>query len=253
MQLFNLVKKNQRFGYHLVDPSPWPFVGATSVFLMAVSAAMYFHGHQNGNYFLLFGFFMLCNVFFMWWKDIVRESTYEGHHTSVVQQGLRYGVILFIISELFFFVAFFWAFFHNSVSPNIELGSIWPPKGITPFNPWKVPFLNTIILLLSACSITWAHHAVVYGMRRQSIYSFFITIFLAILFTVFQGLEYTEAAFCFSDGTYGCTFYMTTGFHGFHVIVGTIFLTICAIRLINYHLTKQHHFGMEAAIWYWRY
>lgn len=237
MQSVNLIKSYPRHGYHLVDPSPWPFTGSISALLSVVGAVMYFHGYKIGHYFLFLGFLLLISVFFFWWKDIVKEATYEGYHTSVVQKGLRFGVILFIISEVFFFVAFFWSFFHNSVSPNIEIGNIWPPKGILVFNPWKVPFLNTMILLLSACSITWTHHSLIFGNRLQVIYSFIITIFLAFLFTFFQIFEYSEAFFCFSDGIYGSIFYMATGFHGFHGInICFFFLIILYFNFNGYFL-----------------
>ena len=248
-----VAKSYQRHGFHLVDPSPWPFVASLSALGTAVGAAMYLHGFYYGGYFFLLGFSMLNLVFFFWWRDIVREATFEGHHTSVVQQGLRYGVLLFIVSEILFFVAFFWAFFHSSVSPNIEIGATWPPKGISVFNPWEVPFLNTIILLLSGCTITWAHHAMVYGNRSQTLIAFSLTLVFAILFTGFQVFEYQEASFRLSDGIYGSTFYLATGFHGLHVFIGTLFIGICLIRFWNYHLTQQHHFGFEASAWYWHF
>ena len=167
--------------------------------------------------------------------------------------GLRYGMILFIVSELMFFVAFFWAFFHASLSPTVEIGAVWPPKGIEVLNPWEVPFLNTVILLSSGAAVTWAHHAIVAGARNQAIYGLILTILLAIFFTGLQALEYLEAPFTISDGVYGSTFYLATGFHGFHVFIGTVFLSVCLLRLINFHFTKSHHFGFEAAAWYWHF
>nr|YP_010338843.1 cytochrome c oxidase subunit 3 [Madagascaria erythrocladioides]UNJ18793.1 cytochrome c oxidase subunit 3 [Madagascaria erythrocladioides] len=249
----NLIKTYQRHGSHLVDPSPWPFVASMSALISAVGAAMYFHGFINGEYFLLFGFFLLNVTFYLWWRDVTREATYEGHHTSIVQNGLRYGVLLFIVSEVFFFVSFFWGFFHSSVSPNIEIGVLWPPKGISVFNPWEIPFLNTLILLLSGCTITWAHHAMVAGNRNHVLYSLVLTLILAIWFLSFQIFEYTEASFRLSDGIYGSTFYMATGGHGLHVMIGTIFIFVCFLRFIFYHLTQQHHFGFEASAWYWHF
>jgi cytochrome c oxidase subunit 3 len=214
---------------------------------------MYMHAYKGSGFVLTTGFFTLITTMFVWWRDVVRESTFEGHHTGIVQRGLRYGVILFIVSEVLFFFAFFWAFFHSSLAPTIEIGSIWPPKGIKVLNPWEIPFLNTLILLLSGSTVTWAHHAIVSNCRTQAILSLILTIFLAVIFTSFQGFEYSIASFRLSDGIYGSTFYMATGFHGFHVFVGTLFLFVCLIRLIKYQLTQQHHFGFEAAAWYWHF
>jgi len=162
-------------------------------------------------------------------------------------------MILFIASEVMFFLAFFWAFFHSSLAPTVEIGAVWPPKGIQVLNPWEIPFLNTLILLSSGAAVTWAHHAILAGYRKQAIYSLCVTILLAILFTAFQGYEYLSAPFTISSGIYGSTFYMATGFHGAHVLIGTTFLTVCLIREIHFHFTKNHHFGFEAAAWYWHF
>lgn len=209
------------------------------------------HAYTGGGVLLCFALVMVIYSMVVWWRDIIRESTFEGHHTYAVQVGLRYGVILFIISEIMFFVAFFWAFFHSSLAPTIEIGAVWPPKGIAVLNPWEIPFLNTIILLSSGAAVTWAHHALIAGNRQQAIQALIATITLAGIFTGFQAYEYVEAPFTISDGIYGSTFFLSTGFHGFHVIIGTIFLTICLFRVFAHHFTKLHHFGFEAAAWYW--
>jgi heme/copper-type cytochrome/quinol oxidase subunit 3 len=239
--------------FHLVDVSPWPVLGATSAFMMAIGAAMSMHSYVFGPQILLFGLISLLYTMFVWWRDVVREATFEGHHTSIVQIGLRYGMILFILSEVLFFAAFFWAFFTASLAPTIEIGSIWPPKGIHVFNPWEVPLLNTLILVLSGVTITWSHHAILAGDRKSAIISLALTVFLGLSFTALQVLEYVEATFNISDGIYGSTFYMATGFHGAHVIIGTLFLIVCLVRLIKYHFTSKHHFGFEAAAWYWHF
>lgn len=161
-----------------------------------------------------------------WWRDIIREATFEGHHTGAVQGSLRYGMLLFIVSEVMFFLAFFWAFFHSSLAPTVEIGAVWPPKGVQVLNPWEIPGLNTLILLSSGATVTWAHHAIIAGYRKQAIYSLFFTIILAILFTGFQCYEYVSAPFTISSGIYGSTFYMATGFHGAHVFIGTTFLIV---------------------------
>lgn len=214
---------------------------------------MYMHGYVKGHMLGLLGFSMICYAMYVWWRDIIREATFQGHHTRTVQLGLRYGMILFIVSEIMFFFAFFWAFFHSSLAPTIEIGAIWPPKGIDVLNPWDIPFLNTVILLTSGASVTWAHHAILAGQRAQAIVSLQVTVLLAMFFTALQVMEYIEAPFTISDGIYGSTFYMATGFHGFHVFVGTVFLTVCLVRVMKNHFTMQHHFGFEAAAWYWHF
>lgn len=240
-------------GYHLVDPSPWPFVTAISALMTTIGAAMYMHSFIGGDLLLLSGVVMLITNMALWWRDVIRESTFQGHHTYMVQKGLRYGMILFIVSEIFFFIAFFWAFFHSSLAPSVELGAVWPPKGIEVLNPWEVPLLNTVILLSSGATVTWAHHAIISGDRSGAIIGLSLTVFLALIFTALQGLEYYEAPFTIADGIYGTTFFLATGFHGLHVIIGTIFLTVCLIRLIKYHFTRHHHFGFEAAAWYFHF
>ena len=243
----------QKHPFHLVDPSPWPLLTALSTFGITSGGVLYMHSYKNGGLVMSLG--LLCTLYCMgcWWRDVVREATFEGHHTSAVQVGLRYGMILFIISEIMFFFGFFWAFFHASLSPTLEIGGIWPPQGIAIFDPWHIPFLNTLILLLSGSSVTWSHHAIVHGFRKEAIISLIITLVLAVIFTGLQGFEYVNAQFNISDSVYGTTFYLCTGFHGFHVIVGTLFLSVCLIRIFKYHLTKEHHFGFEAAAWYWHF
>nr|YP_009325904.1 cytochrome c oxidase subunit 3 [Vertebrata lanosa]APC24945.1 cytochrome c oxidase subunit 3 [Vertebrata lanosa] len=250
---FHTKKIYQKHPFHLVDPSPWPFMASLASFSCAISSVLYFHLFYFGKIFLLMSFIFLFLIMFVWWRDVSRESSFEGHHTGLVQQGLRYGILLFIVSEIFFFIAFFWAFFHNSISPSIEIGSIWPPKGIYVLNPWQIPFLNTLILLLSGCTVTWCHHSLISNSRNQVITSLSLTIILALFFTLLQVYEYKMADFRLSDGIYGSTFYLATGFHGFHVLVGTISLFICLIRFFNFQLTQQHHFGFESSAWYWHF
>jgi cytochrome c oxidase subunit 3 len=237
--------------FHLVDPSPWPLFASFACLATTAGGVMYMHAYLGGGVLLTVGLMMIFYSMFVWWRDVIRESTFQGHHTTPVQLGLRYGMILFIASEVMFFLAFFWAFFHSSLAPTVELGAVWPPKGITVLDPWEIPFLNTIILLTSGAAVTWAHHAILAGYRKEGITGLGITILLAVIFTGFQAFEYIEAPFTISDGVYGSTFYLSTGFHGLHVIIGTIFLFICLLRLQKGHFTKLHHFGFEAAAWYW--
>ena len=239
--------------YHLVDPSPWPLFGSLSALASTLGGVMYMHSFRGGSTLLMFGLAMLMYTMFVWWRDVIRESTFEGYHTSVVCRGLRYGMILFILSEVMFFVAFFWAFFHSSLAPAVEIGAVWPPKGIDALNPWGVPFLNTLILLSSGAAVTWAHHALRAGLFMSTLKGLLATIILAAVFTSLQGVEYIEAPFTISDGIYGSTFYLATGFHGFHVIIGTVFLTVCCVRHYLGHFTSNHHFGFEAAAWYWHF
>jgi cytochrome c oxidase subunit 3 len=244
---------DKRHTFHLVDPSPWPLV--TSRFLLGLTGgtAMYFHGYMGRLLISMFSLIRVIVSMCFWFRDIVRESTYQGRHTVNVQNGLRMGVILFITSEVLFFFSFFWAFFHSRLVPTIDIGSVWPPVGILALNPWEVPLLNTIILLSSGVTVTWAHHSIVGGERRQRIQRLTLTILLGLFFTSLQYLEYVEAAFTIADSVYGSTFYMATGFHGVHVIVGTTLLFVSLLRVLDHHMTSEHHFGFEAAAWYWHF
>nr|UOU95612.1 cytochrome c oxidase subunit III [Anthocharis scolymus] len=237
--------------YHLVDFSPWPFTGAIGSMTLVTGLVKWFHNF-NMNL-LILGYFIIILTMYQWWRDVCREGTYQGKHTILVSKGLRWGMILFIISEIFFFISFFWAFFHSSLAPNIELGTMWPPMSIIPFNPFQIPLLNTIILITSGLTVTWAHHALMNNNFSQTSQSLFITILLGFYFSMLQAFEYYEAPFTISDSVYGSTFFMATGFHGLHVIIGTIFLLTCFIRLINNHFSSTHHFGFEAAAWYWHF
>lgn len=243
----------QKHPFHLVDPSPWPFLSSCAVFTTTVGAVMYMHMYMYGGWVLTLGFLGILYSMFVWWRDVIREATYQGHHTLAVQTSMRYGMLLFIVSEVMFFLAFFWAFFNASLAPSIELGSVWPPQGIEALNPWEVPFLNTLLLLSSGASVTWAHHAILAGAHTQATQSLILTLILAFLFTGLQGVEYLEAPFTISDSVYGSTFYLATGFHGFHVLVGSLFLAVCLGRHLQGHFTKAHHFGFEAAAWYWHF
>nr|YP_010946679.1 cytochrome c oxidase subunit III [Malaccina discoidalis]WGO57397.1 cytochrome c oxidase subunit III [Malaccina discoidalis] len=237
--------------YHLVEQSPWPLTGALGSMIMMIGIIKWFH--QFNNNLMLLGMSIMLLTMIQWWRDITRESTYQGMHTNFVIKGLRWGMILFIISEVFFFISFFWAFFHSSLSPTIEIGSTWPPMGIIPFNPIQIPLLNTTILLSSGVTVTWAHHSLLENNFNQALQGLFFTIMLGIYFTILQGYEYIEAPFTITDSIYGSTFFMATGFHGIHVIIGTTFLLICLLRHLFLHFSSFHHFGFEAAAWYWHF
>lgn len=246
-------KNSTAHGYHLVDVSPWPIVGAFSVFTLALGAVMYMHSFNYGGFVALTGLLMVLYTMLVWWRDVIREATFQGYHTKIVQNGLRMGMLLFITTEVVFFSAFFWAYFDSSLVPTIEIGAVWPPKGIQVFNPWEVPLINTLILLLSGVTLTWSHHAMIGAKRNEAILALILTVLLGAFFTGLQAMEYQEATFTIADGIYGSTFFMATGFHGAHVIVGTTFLLVCLFRLIKYHFTTTHHFGFEAAAWYWHF
>nr|ALO76816.1 cytochrome c oxidase subunit 3 [Agrilus biguttatus] len=237
--------------FHLVDYSPWPLYGALGAMTLMSGLIKWFH-HQQMNL-LMVGIMITLLIMYQWWRDITREGTFQGLHTFNVTTGLRWGMILFIISEVFFFISFFWGFFHSSLSPSVEIGMIWPPKGITPFNPLQIPLLNTLILLSSGITVTWAHHALMENNFKQSIQGLLLTVILGFYFTMLQGYEYIESPFTIADAVYGSSFFMATGFHGLHVIIGTTFLLICLIRQINNHFSPNHHFGFEAAAWYWHF
>nr|QZI85891.1 cytochrome c oxidase subunit III [Agapanthia amurensis] len=237
--------------FHLVDISPWPILGSLGAMTSMMGLVKWFHLYQADLF--LMGLFTTSLVMFQWWRDITRESTYQGHHTYKVTMGLRWGMILFITSEIFFFISFFWAFFHSALSPSVELGMIWPPKGIQPFNPLEIPLLNTLILITSGLTVTWAHHGLMENNYKQSFLGLMFTVMLGFYFTLLQAYEYIEAPFTIADSVYGSTFFMATGFHGFHVIIGTTFLFICLIRLHLNHFSTTHHFGFEAAAWYWHF
>jgi len=248
-----MIKTTQKHCFHLVDPSPWPFVGSMSALMLTFGTVMYMHGYFGGGFLAAFGFLMVLFTMFCWWRDVIREAVYEGQHTKAVQSGIKIGVLLFILSEAMFFVAFFWAFFHSSLNPSLAIGAVWPPAYLATLDPWGVPLLNTVLLLSSGATITWAHHAIVYGSKSESVIALALTISLAVIFTALQGYEYATAPFTIADGVYGSTFYMTTGFHGFHVIVGTTFIAVCLGRLCYNHFTRQSHVGFEAAAWYWHF
>lgn len=239
--------------YHLVEPSPWPLLVAFALLTTTLSGVMSFHGYSNGPLLLALGIIATVSSMALWLKDVSREGSFQGNHTDAVQRGLTLGFILFVVSEIFFFLSIFWAFFHSSLSPTIELGAVWPPAGISAMNPWEVPLLNTVILLSSGATLTYSHHCLIGGNRDGAFYGLLGTIILAVIFTSLQVFEYWNAPFTISDGVYGSTFYLATGFHGFHVLIGTVFLTVCLYRLYAYHFTQTHHNGFEAAILYWHF
>ncbi|MEX3007950.1 cytochrome c oxidase subunit 3 [Hoeflea sp. TYP-13] len=257
--------------YHIIDPSPWPFIGSIGALTMAIGGIAYMRylaggslelfGIELANPWLFFiGLVIVLYTMFGWWSDCVKES-HEGHHTRVVSLHLRYGMMMFIASEVMFFVAWFWAFFDAAIFAGeaaqvarVEhTGGVWPPVGIEVLDPMHLPLYNTIILLLSGTTVTWAHHALLHGNRKGLVTGLALTVALGALFSFVQAYEYIHAPFAFKESIYGATFFMATGFHGFHVLVGTIFLIVCLIRATAGDFTPQKHFGFEAAAWYWHF
>ena len=254
-----------RHDYHLVQPSAWPIVGSMGAFVTAVGAITFFQTLKgngglhifgltlSGWWLLALGAGLLIYTFIGWWSDVIKESVVNHDHTPVVKLGLRYGMILFIASEVMFFVAWFWAYFNAALFPHAVGLQSWPPAGVVTFDPWHIPLLNTLVLLTSGTTVTWAHHAIQTGNQRDAVRGLALTVLLGLSFTALQAYEYGHAAFAYSGNIYGATFFMATGFHGFHVIVGTIFLIVCLFRAMAGQFTPERHFGFEAAAWYWHF
>ena len=237
----------------MVESSPWPILTSFSLFFTALGGVMYMHFLKQGLTVLLVSLGFVILTMNLWFRDVIREGTFLKEHSTKVMVAIRLGFILFIVSEVMFFFSFFWAFFHSSLAPSFEIGSVWPPFGLHVFSPWEIPLLNTVILLSSGATITLAHMAIIAKNRNLAIDGFIATLFLAILFTAIQMYEYFQSPFSFSDGIYGSVFFMMTGFHGIHVIIGTIFIMIQMGRFLAHHFTAKNHFGFEAAAWYWHF
>ncbi len=250
----NLTRSSfQAHPFHLVSPSPWPIYTCISLLTLTTSGVLSMHGFSHAGYFLAIAFVLVISSMSFWFRDVISEATYLGNHTLAVQRGLNMGVALFIVSEALFFLAIFWAFFHSALSPTVELGAQWPPMGIEAINPFELPLLNTVILLSSGVTVTYAHHSLIQGNRSGALYGLVSTVILAIIFTLFQGVEYTVSSFTLSDGAFGSCFYFGTGFHGLHVMIGTAFLAVGLWRVLAYHSTDNHHLGLESGILYWHF
>ena len=248
--------------YHILPPDIWPLIGSISALTFTSGMVLFMHsdpgeiGETSWRLVLGLGVAGLIATFFSWFSNIVREAQ-SGDHTPVVQLHLRYGMILFIASEVMFFVGWFWSWFDFALFPNAlteVVGGQFPPKAIEAvMDPFDLPLLNTLILLCSGTTVTWAHHSLIHGDREGLKKGLWLTVILGVLFTSIQAYEYAHAPFPFGENTYGSAFYMATGFHGFHVLVGTIFLLVCLVRTYKGHFTPQQHFGFEAAAWYWHF
>lgn len=237
--------------FHLVEFSPWPLTSSLGIFTLVIGLARWFHGYRIKC--LLIGVILITISIIQWWRDVVRERTFIGHHTRFVTTRLRWGIILFITSEIIFFSAFFWAFLHRRLAPTPEVGCTWPPTGVNPLNPFSIPLLNTAVLLASGVTVTWAHHRLIRGKMSNAIQALLVTVSLGVYFSYLQAGEYINATFTIADRVYGATFFVITGFHGTHVLIGSTFLTVCTTRLWANHFSTGHHFGFEAAAWYWHF
>jgi cytochrome c oxidase subunit 3 len=237
----------------MVTPSPWPILISIAALTTAIGATMYMHSYRGGLLTLFLGFFHVLLIMALWVRDVIREATFEGMHTRRVQAGLKLGFILFIVSEVMFFFGFFWAFFHSALSPSFAIGCVWPPYAITPFDPKGIPFVNTCVLLSSGATITYTHNGLLGGKPAKTFFGFCETLFYAVTFTGLQCEEYYFAPFAISDGIFGSVFYMITGLHGTHVIIGTIFIFVCFLRFLRCHFTREHHLGFEFSAWYWHF
>nr|AHX97839.1 cytochrome c oxidase subunit III [Afrocampsis griseosetosus] len=237
--------------YHLVTLSPWPLLVSMSVMYLMLGVIFYFYKVSGGL--LGLGVIIFILVLIQWWRDVIRESMYQGVHLIKVIKGLRMSMLLFILSEVMFFISFFWVYFHMFLSPSVDIGNCWPPMSIEMFNPYSLPFLNTLLLLTSGVFITWGHYELLLGEYSGGSYALKITLSLGAGFLFCQKMEYMGAYFTMSDSIYGAIFYLVTGFHGMHVIIGGLFLYVVSIRLNSMHLSKIHHFGFEAAAWYWHF
>ncbi|GAB5457555.1 MAG: cytochrome c oxidase subunit 3 [Henriciella sp.] len=259
--------------YHLVNPSAWPFIGSVAVLVLAVGGVTYMKGlfglPQGSPWIMVAGFAMVIWVMLGWWREVIKEGR-TGDHTPVVEIGLKYGMILFIVSEVMFFGAWFWSFFEFAIFHSARVGATfdlanpvyaeglarfaqWPPVGVETFDAFHLPLMNTLILLLSGTTVTAAHHALQHNKIDNAKLMLFLTIVLGLAFTCLQVYEYSLAKFTFDGTIYGSAFFMATGFHGAHVVIGTIFLAVCLMRLYAKNMTAEKHLGFEFAAWYWHF
>ena len=246
-----LWKSRMYHPYHIVDMRPWPISGASGSLLTVGGLASYINGYGSGL--LQLGIILLLSTIIQWWRDVTREATFQGKHTHKVEVGLRSGMLLFIVREVCFFFSFFWAYFHSSLSPSSDIGNTWPPTGVVAIHPFEVPLLNTTLLLSRGATITWAHFALTLDMFHQAHFGLACTVALGLAFAVLQALEYGLCSFTISDSVFGRAFYIATGFHGIHVLIGTLFIMVIWSRHNINHFSSSRHLGFEASAWYWHF
>jgi cytochrome c oxidase subunit 3 len=237
--------------FHIVFIRPWPLL--TSIRLLSILLGTSLWVSTKNINLIVIGLILTSLISFQWWRDVSRERSLQGFHSIKVIKGLRWGIILFITSEVLFFISFFWSFFHSSLAPNIELGRLWPPLGVISINPFQVPLLNTAVLLARGITVTWCHHSLINLINQKAKISLSFTILLGFYFTLLQGWEYWDSSFNISDRAFGAVFFIATGFHGLHVIIGSLFLFFSFLRFKINTISKIHHVGLERAIWYWHF
>lgn len=237
--------------FHLVEYRPWPILASFSILAIPIGLVIYI---KKADFILItLSTITTALIAYLWWRDVVRESTLQGYHGKKVVLGLKAGFILFIVSEICLFFSFFWAFFHSRLAPTFDLGGVWPPTGIAVLSPFQVPLLNTSVLLLRGVSITWAHHRLEANNNKRALQGLLATVILGVYFLWLQYGEYDETSFSIADRVYGSTFFIATGFHGIHVLVGASFLLVCLIRIARIHFNGTHHLGFLRAAWYWHF
>nr|YP_010890515.1 cytochrome c oxidase subunit III [Colpocephalum eucarenum]WIM51521.1 cytochrome c oxidase subunit 3 [Colpocephalum eucarenum] len=244
--------KSGFFPFHIVDQSPWPLYMSGASYMLLLSGVMYVYNIPNVGFLSMLSILFFFLTLYGWLRDVCNEGFLQGNHTWLVQKGLKMGMVLFITSEVLFFFSFFWSLFYYSISPSVQIYS-WPPTGVASVDPMGVPLLGTLILISSGISVTWSHHSIIEGNKSSATISLALTILLGILFSILQFTEYLECSFTISDSVFGSIFFLSTGFHGIHVIIGTMMLLVCLIRIMNNHFSSKHHVGYEAAIWYWHF
>lgn len=247
--MYNILSK-QSHPYHLVEQNYWPFVMSVTLIDVILNIVLWINRYEMSGWIVLSSTLLLVGCIVFWWLDVIREGTIYGSHTSFVRKGLSSGFLWFLLTEVLVFAGVFWGYLDAAISPNVELGMIWPPIGVITINAWELPFLNTVLLLSSGAFVTWSHHGIINNDREKIMKGIWMCLTLILIFTIFQLLEYKWAPFTLSDGVYGSVFYAGTGLHGFHVLIGTVFLGVILVRLYNYTLTARHHLGLEIAILY---
>nr|YP_010834287.1 cytochrome c oxidase subunit III [Melecta chinensis]WFP44655.1 cytochrome c oxidase subunit 3 [Melecta chinensis] len=244
---------NYNHPYHLVTNSPWPLFLSISIFNILMNICMWFNLEEFKIKILMINFLIFFLCFNLWIRDVIRESFFQGMHTLMISKFLKFSMILFILSELFFFISFFWTYFHMFIAPDPEIGMQWPPKNIIMFDPYEVPLMNSIILIASGISVTWCHNSLLNNNYNDSKTSLSLTISLGVCFSLFQYIEYKDSFFCINDSIFGSIFFLMTGFHGLHIIIGIIMLSYSLGRFINQQMSKTHHFNFELSLWYWHF
>lgn len=237
--------------FHLVNPRPWPIL--TSIGFLRFGLGVVVIVRIISCLPFLASLILLLVSSYLWGRDIHRERCYEGRHNNETLEGFKIGIVIFILSECFFFLGIFWGYLHLAEAPALEIGGVWPPVGVTPFDPKGIPFLNTALLVSSGVTVTWAHHAIEEKKFKQRVISLLLTVILGAIFTSLQAIEYYAAGFTFSCASFSSVYFIGTGFHGLHVIIGRVLLIICLFRFSKLWISPHHRAGFECSVWYWHF